>query len=290
MKILLFGVNGMLGHKLYQRLERDHDVVGTIRSGFDSIGRFGIFDENRIIPNVDVTDHARVREIIDEIAPDVVINCAGIIKQLDEGKRVVPTLPVNSIFPHVLAELSDDTGFRLITMSTDCVFDGSRGMYTEDDQPDARDLYGLSKYLGEVSAKNCLTIRTSIIGRELGTQHSLVEWFLSNRGGQAKGFTKAIYSGFPTVVFADIISDIVSRHTDLKGVWHISSDPISKFDLLSLINDAFETGVEIEPDDEVVIDRSLDSARFRSLTSYEPLSWPEMIRRMAEDETGYNRS
>jgi len=287
MRILILGANGMLGHKLYQRLARDHEVIGTIRTDFDAVAGYGIFNAGSIVTSIDVTQHERVLSLLKDVRPEVVINCAGIIKQTDEGKQVIPTLSVNSIFPHKLAELSDELGFRLITMSTDCVFAGSRGMYTEEDQPDAHDLYGLSKYLGEIRAKNSMTIRTSIIGRELGTRHSLVEWFLSNRGGRVKGYTKAIYTGFPTMVFADIIGSIIVDHPDLKGVWHVSSDPINKFDLLSLINDAYATGVDIDPDDQVSFDRSLDSLRFRSITGFQPLSWPAMIRLMAQDETVY---
>lgn len=288
MKILLLGANGMLGHKLYQRLGRDHNVIGTIRGDFNSIAHFTIFNEETIVTGVDVTDHERVEHLLESAGPDVVINCAGVIKQTDEGKRVVPTLSVNSIFPHVLAEVSDRIGFRLITMSTDCVFSGARGMYTEVDKPDANDLYGMSKCLGELNAKKSLTIRTSIIGRELGTRHSLVEWFLSNRGGTVKGYTKAIYTGFPTVVFADIIAVIIENHTQLKGVWHISSDPINKFELLQLLNREYAADVTIEPDDTVAIDRSLDSSRFRTATAYQPPSWKAMIKHMAQDTTKYS--
>src|SRR5262249_8838615 len=152
---------------------------------------------------------------------------------------IVTTLKVNSILPHRLGQMSTEYGFRLILISTDCVFAGDKGNYSEEDKADALDVYGSSKRLGEVTVSRCLTIRTSIIGRELSTNHSLIEWFLSNRGGRVKGFTRAIYSGFPTIVFADIIADLLLKHTGLEGLYHISGEPIDKFGLLSMVDRAY---------------------------------------------------
>ncbi|MBP9664969.1 MAG: sugar nucleotide-binding protein, partial [Pyrinomonadaceae bacterium] len=175
-----------------------------------------------------------------------------------------------------------------ISVSTDCVFSGRKGNYSESDEPDARDLYGLSKLLGEVKAGNCLTLRTSMIGRELNSQNSLVEWFLSNRGGRVDGWTKAIYSGFPTLELAKIIGDIIEFSPDLRGMYHVSSDPVSKFDLLQLLDDAYGARVEITPSEKVVIDRSLDSTVFREITGYAPPTWAEMVAAMAADPTPYD--
>jgi dTDP-4-dehydrorhamnose reductase len=220
--------------------------------------------------------------------PDVIINAVGIIKQLPSSKDVIKTLKINSIFPHQLAQLAQTTGARLITISTDCVFNGRKGSYTEEDISDAEDLYGKSKNLGEVTAHNCLTLRTSIIGRELRTAHSLVEWFLSNRGEKVKGFTEAIYSGFPTVILAGIISDLIENHKNLQGLYHVSSEPINKFDLLCLLKRFYNVPVEIEPFAEFKIDRSLDSSKFRKETGFAPLDWEEMVRIMAQDSSAYN--
>ena len=196
-------------------------------------------------------------------------------------------MTVNSIFPHRLAELAAYAGFRLVCISTDCVFDGVKGNYSENDTPNAADLYGKSKDLGEVISGNAITLRTSIIGRELQSSHSLVEWFLSNRKGAVKGFVNAIYSGFPTIVLADIIKSLIFDFPEIRGLYHVSSDPINKFDLLSLLNETYQTNITIESDEEFKIDRSLDSSRFRGLTGWKPSAWNEMIIQMADEPTPY---
>ncbi len=226
--------------------------------------------------------------MLDVFKPDVIINAVGIIKQLPTSKEVVETLKINSIFPHQLAQIAQASGARLITISTDCVFNGRKGNYTEKDISDAEDLYGRSKNLGEVSAPGCLTLRTSIIGRELQTSHSLVEWFLSNRGKKVKGYTEAIYSGFPTIILADIITDLIENHKNLQGLYHVSSETISKFDLLCLLKDFYKVPIEIEPYADFEIDRSLDSSKFRKETGFAPLGWEEMIEKMAQDPTPYD--
>lgn len=289
MRLLIFGAGGMLGHKLCQTLKIRHDVSATVRSASGEYKSCGIYDGVSFVENIDVTNAASVEQAIDLVRPDVVINAAGVIKQLPSASDVINTLSVNSIFPNRLAELAAKNNFRLICISTDCVFNGEKGNYTENDRPDAYDLYGQSKRFGEVTGANCLTIRTSIIGRELRTSHSLVDWFLSNRGGSVKGFTKAIYSGFPTVVFADIIEHLITEWPELSGLFHVSSEPIDKYSLLRLINDAFHADITIEPSDDLVIDRSLSSKKFKDLTGFIPKPWPEMIAEMAADTTPYDK-
>lgn len=289
MRILVFGGNGMLGHKIVQVFRERFEVWATVKGVFADIERYGIFEKDRIIENVVATDLASVRRAITTSKPDVVINAVGIIKQLASSKDVIKTLSVNSIFPHQLAEMSEEFGFRLISVSTDCVFDGQKGNYTEDDPADALDLYGRSKHFGEVLTGNCLTLRTSIIGRELNTEHSLVEWFLSNKGKSVKGFVNAIYSGFPTVVFADIIADLIVNHKDLNGLYHVSSVPINKFELLQLIKLKYDLSIDIERFEDFKIDRSLDSARFRDANGFSPEPWEQMVERMAADPTPYSR-
>jgi dTDP-4-dehydrorhamnose reductase len=289
MRVLITGGTGMLGHKLVQQLSKNFEIHSTIRGSFGDVQRFGIYERDRLIENVDLAETADIRRTIDAVKPDVVINAAGVIKQRPSSKDVVTTLMINSILPQRLAGLSSEHGFRLVVISTDCVFNGERGNYNENDPADAFDIYGRSKNLGEVSADNCLTLRTSIIGREFTAGHSLVEWFLSNRGGKVKGFRQAIYSGFPTIVFADIISNLLIQHPALSGIYHVSSDPIDKFRLLGMINEAYSAGVTIEPDDSFKIDRSLDSSRFRNETGFAPPTWPEMIDRMAADPTPYDK-
>jgi dTDP-4-dehydrorhamnose reductase len=287
-KILIFGGSGMLGHKLIQKWRDRFDVFSTVRSDFERIEKYGIFDRSKIIPNVEIENDVKVKDVIEIVKPNIIVNAVGIIKQVATSKDVIKTLTVNSIFPHKLAEFAKGWNTRLITISTDCVFRGDRGNYTEDDISDAVDLYGKSKYLGEVSAENCLTLRTSIIGRELSSAHSLVEWFLSNRGKKVSGYINAIYSGFPTVIFADIIADLIENHAALQGVYQVSSEPINKYELLKLINENYGAEIEIEPFEDFKLDRSLDSTRFRKETGFEPKSWTEMIEAMAADPTPYD--
>lgn len=273
----------MLGHKLVQVLSRDFDVYATVRGRFEDFEKFEIFERAKIIEEVSAENLLTVEKAFEIVQPDVVINSIGIIKQLPNSKDTIQVLSINSIFPHQLAELAEKYEARLITISTDCVFDGEKGFYNEEDFPNAKDLYGKSKNLGEVSGKNCLTIRTSIIGRELETKHSLVEWFLQNDAEVVKGFKNAIYSGFPTVILAEIISDVIKNHKNLENLYHISSEPINKYDLLKLIREFYKKEIEIEPFGDFMIDRSLDSGKFRRETGFKPKSWREMIELMAKD-------
>jgi dTDP-4-dehydrorhamnose reductase len=287
MKVLVIGGTGMLGHKLVQKLGEKFETWCTIRGRHADVAHTGIFEAERTIERVEVRDFPALETAIAKIKPDVVINAVGIIKQVPASRDIVKLITINSILPHMLAKMSEKLGFRLICIGTDCVFSGSKGLYRETDPADAVDVYGKSKHLGEVDAPNCLTLRTSIIGRELNSSHSLIEWFLSQPDGPIRGFSRAIYSGFPTIVMSEIISDVVLNHPDVHGVLHVSSEPISKLDLLRLVNDEFGTDREITTHDEVVINRSLDSARFRELTGFHPMPWPEMIHRMAMDPTPY---
>jgi len=288
MRLLITGATGMLGHKLVQRLSGTFDVYYTIRGSLDGLKRFGFYELGKGIGDIDLLQDEMITKALEISKPDVVINTAGVVKQLPQSEDVVNTLLVNSILPHRLYRLGRKYGFRLITISTDCVFLGDRGSYVESDPPDAFDLYGRSKSLGELDKNACLTIRTSIIGRELTSAHSLIEWFLKNRGGTVKGYSKAIYSGFPTIVFADIIADLLQNYPDLRGIYHISSDPIDKFQLLTLANQAYGANVNVEEDETFTIDRSLRSEKFRKLTGFIPDSWENMIVRMATDPTPYN--
>ena len=277
----------MLGHKLVQVLTRDAEVWTTFRGNLGVAQKFGLFDERRSIEGINIENVDAIRKAVLESAPDVVINAVGIVKQLPSSKDTIRALTVNSIFPHRLNELASEFGFRLICISTDCVFDGEKGNYLETDTPNARDLYGISKNLGEVLSDRCITVRTSIIGRELQTSHSLVEWFLSNEGKAIKGYANAIYSGFPTIVLAGIIRSLIFEHAELTGLFHVSSDAINKFELLKLLKDAYRANILIEPDEEFRIDRSLNSNRFRDLTGFAPESWGQMVAQMAEDPTPY---
>lgn len=277
----------MLGHKLTQVLQKKFDVWTTVRTDYEEYKKYGIFEPSRIIGNVTIENLNSFETTVERVEPNVIINAVGVIKQVPSATNAIKTLTINAVFPHQLAEMANLCGARLITVGTDCVFSGKSGKYTETDLPDATDLYGKSKNLGEVAAENCLTLRTSIIGRELDTAHGLVEWFLSNEGKTVKGFTKAVFSGFPTLIMAEIIADLIENHPNLHGLFHVSSEPINKYDLLNSAKKAYGANIEIEPFDDFVIDRSLDSTKFRAATGFRPANWEEMIGRMAADNAPY---
>ena len=279
----------MLGHKLVQQLQSEFDVWTTLRGNFNNFTDIGIFDRDRVFEKFDVLDAPEVERLLEEIKPDAVINAVGIIKQNPVSADVEATLTTNSIFPHRIAVLAEKRDFRFIHISTDCVYNGKTGFYKEDDLPNAYDLYGKSKNLGEVKGPNCLTLRTSIVGRELRECKSLVEWFLSQRGRQIRGFEKAFFSGFPTIVLSRIIRDIIKNFKHLQGLYHVSSEPISKLELLKKMKTAFDLDVEITPEGNYSIDRSLNSEKFRKETGFSPPSWDEMIRQMANDPSPYEK-
>jgi dTDP-4-dehydrorhamnose reductase len=285
-RVLILGGGGMLGHRMWQDLKNRLDVYITVRDDFSEIKAFGIFNRDRTFHNVNVLDFKNLEKKTEELRPDVIINCIGIVKQISEAHDAIKSIEINSLFPHRLEKLCARIDSRLIHISTDCVFSGKKGNYNESDIPDPTDLYGRTKLLGEVDEGNVLTLRTSLIGRELRTKHGLLEWFLSQDGKIVKGYTKAIFSGFPTLVFSRILTDIIMKHKQLRGVYHVSSYPISKFDLLRLIKKTMNLNIEITPEDDFCCDRSLDSSRFSRECSYAPLSWEAMIQEMVNENKG----
>ena len=288
MRALVLGGAGMLGHKLWQELRGRMDTFLTVRRPAGAYRRLGLFDDRRVVDSVDVRSSDDLHRAFAAARPDVVFNAVGIVKQLREAHDPVPSLEINSLLPHRLAALCGAAGARLIHVSTDCVFSGRRGNYTEADEPDPVDLYGRTKLLGEGAGPNALTIRTSMIGRELGGRTGLLEWFFAQRGGAVRGFRRAIYSGFTTLELARLLADVAERFPELTGVWQASTEPISKFDLLGLVNEAFGLGVTIQPDTDFVCDRSLDSSRLRGHTGYAPPTWPELVRALRDDPTPYD--
>lgn len=280
MKILVLGASGMLGNAMIRVLSEkaEWQVYGSVRSG--SVKRFFCGDiAKRLIPGVDVENPDSLLQLFILTRPDVVINCVGLIKQLSDVEDPLQAIPINSLLPHKLARLCELSGARLVHMSTDCVFSGKTGGYCELDSSDANDLYGRSKFLGEVAYSHTVTLRTSIIGHELQSAHGLVGWFLS-RQERCSGYTKAIFSGLPTVVLAQIIRDVVIPRVDLCGVYHVAAQPISKYDLLKVIADVYGRSIEIIPSEQLVIDRSLKADRFQNATGYVAPSWSEMIELM----------
>lgn len=283
MKVLVLGVTGMLGNAAFRVFGTDssYETWGTLRS-HAALRYFLPNTHVRLLSGVDVLDHNALVTVLGKVRPDVVINCVGLIKQQADAKDPLTALPINAMLPHRLARLCELVGARLVHISTDCVFSGRKGLYLESDLSDAEDLYGKSKYIGELhDLPHAITLRTSIIGHELGSNYALVDWFLSQEGG-VKGFTKAIFTGLPTVELARVMKDFVVPHPQLNGLYHVAAEPIDKFRLLSQVAAQYDKTIDIRPDDALMIDRSLDGSRFREATGYVAPEWPELIRRMYE--------
>lgn len=281
MKVLVLGVTGMLGNAVFRVFDADaeHEAWGTLRNGM-ALRHFPQQSHARLITCVDVLDQDTLVEVLAKVRPDVVINCIGLIKQLADAKDPLTALPINAMLPHRLARLCMLAGTRLIHVSTDCVFSGRKGAYVESDISDAEDLYGKSKYIGELhDMPSAITLRTSIIGHELGSKFALVDWFLSQTGS-VKGYSHAIFSGLPTVELARVMKDFVVPLPQLSGLYHVAAKPIAKLNLLQLVASQYGKKIEIRPDDALVINRSLDGTRFREATGYVAPAWPEMIRLM----------
>lgn len=283
MKILILGATGMLGYSLFSNLieHANLSVFGTVRS---IAGKEHFFKESQhqLITNVDAYDISSLQHAIETVSPNVVINCVGLIKQQGISKQHIDAIKINALLPHELANICDQFDAKLIHFSTDCVFTGDVGLYTEDSIPDARDLYGKSKYLGEVSYGKHLTLRTSIIGHELTSAVSLVDWFLS-QGESTKGFSKALFSGLPTCYIAKLLIDYILPNPEVAGLLHLSVDPIDKYTLLQLIAKQYQKKITIAESQELVIDRSLNSDKFRQLTQFNPSSWSELVEFMYTD-------
>ena len=289
LRILVLGGTGMLGHVIFRYLHEysEHQVFATVRH-FEKIYKF-FTDElccHLTKEDVDAEKFETVKNAIKFIRPDIVINCIGIVKQLPISKEPLTAITLNAQLPHQIAKICHSIDSRMIQISTDCIFDGKKGMYTEQDNPTANDLYGMTKFLGEVAYPHCITLRTSIIGHELKDHHGLVDWFLRHEG-TVSGYKKAIFSGFPTVELAKIIRDFIITKPVLSGIYHVASAPITKYDLLSLISKRYKKNIDIEPYDDFVQDRSLNSEFFRYKTGYVPPSWEDLVDSMYEDYTSH---
>jgi dTDP-4-dehydrorhamnose reductase len=274
--IMVLGATGMLGHQLVRRLAPTRRVMAVSRSGFGA-------DHGAVEDRLSELTAVAVADLISRHRPDVVVNAIGLVKQRGEASDPVRAIAVNSLFPHVLAAACDAAHVRLIHFSTDCVFSGRQGLYSEKDTPDAEDLYGRSKFLGEISQPGALTLRTSMIGPELSARQGLLEWLKSQRARPVQGYRKAIFSGLTTVCLTDVVRTLVDEHPDLSGLYHVAADPISKDELLHLLNARYDLQLRIESVDDPVCDRSLDGSRFTKATQFVARSWPEMVDRMAQD-------
>jgi dTDP-4-dehydrorhamnose reductase len=287
---LILGGDGMLGHRLLQSFAERHEVRVTLRSTLSTYAPYGLFDTGNSYDGIDARSLDALSRVLSDYRPQAVVNCIGIIKQRRAAADAIASLEINALFPHRLLPMCRAVGARMVNMSTDCVFSGERGAYTEDDRPDAADLYGRSKLLGEVGDPGAITLRTSIIGTELGHRSSLIEWFLAQRGA-IKGYTRAIYSGFTTHEMARIIEHVLLARPELSGVWHVASAAISKYHLLCKLGRLLDRrDVTIVPDDSFVCDRSLSGERFAAAAGYQAPSWDQMLVELAAAIVARQRS
>lgn len=280
----------MIGHKVFQAAVRKYpSVAGTLRksAGDYPVGSITEFHAGQLFENVDAMDLRSVDGVLERFCPDVVVNCVGVIKQRVAGQEPLPSISINALLPHRTAAKLAEWGGRLVHISTDCVFDGRRGNYSEEDIPNANDLYGRTKALGEVVYSNSITLRTSIIGRELRNHQSLLDWFLSQNRATVPGYFNALFSGVTANYLADLILSVVDTHPELSGLFHVSSGRISKFALLELLRDAYGLEVTIERDETLVLDRSLLGAKLENAIGPYQLSWPAMLSQLVNDPTPY---
>jgi len=287
-KILILGISGMLGHAVFKHFygRSNYSTYGTVRSNNTLKPFFNVDEQQYIISGVDAENFDSFLTVFEVVQPDVVINCIGIIKHLPESKDYFKSININSFLPHRLAKLCSIASARLIHISTDCVFDGKTGNYKESDNANADDLYGKSKFLGEVDYQHAITIRTSIIGHELNSNISLIDWFLCQQKS-VNGYTNAIYSGFPTYEIANIIEGYIIPNKSLHGLYHVSSDPINKYDLLKLVASIYHKKIQIVPYSGFVLNRALDSSKFREITQFKPKVWLDLIEEMHSIYSNY---
>lgn len=276
----MLGASGMIGNTMLSVISErsEYEVLGTVRE--ERIKRFFPASiASNLVVNPDIVNHDDLVNMLHKIRPDVVINCVGLTKHMAGASDPLIAIPINTLMPHRLAKLCSSMGSRLIHISTDCVFSGEKGGYVESDFADARDIYGKSKALGEIDRPDAITLRTSTIGHELNSELGLLEWFLS-QDEQCRGFRRAIFSGLPTIVLAQIVHDVVIPQKELSGIYHVAARPINKYDLLKLIATEYGKSILINPDDSIVLDRSLSAAKFSASTGYIAPEWPELIRLM----------
>ena len=266
MKALILGGNGLLGHKLFEVFSREVPTFATIR---------GESHSPYVLPNIDIREMSKVMAAIDRVKPDVVINAVGAVKQ-----KLLATHElyyINAVMPRHLADVCLNRRVRLIHVSTDCVFSGKTGNYSEHNTPDPDDKYGLTKWRGEVSREGCVTVRSSFVGWQLKGREGLLSWLSDQRGRSIRGFKNAVFSGMASEVFADAIFKLATEHETLSGIYHVAAEPISKYDLLVKLRDALKWDIDIVEDGEFVSDRSLDGSLFKGITGFTAPSWDNMV-------------
>lgn len=282
MRVLVLGASGLIGHTLVRELSRYYEVYGTLhfsKSHYDNI----FFRKHSFIFDIDIMNFDIVKGIIYALKPDYIINCVGITKRKIDKQNIEDATFVNACFPHKLVRFAQLNENRVIHFSTDCVFDGKKGNYLEEDLTTAEDIYGRTKALGEIiNYNNCLTIRSSFIGQELYSKTELLDWFLSQDGNSIKGFKNTLYSGVSTIFMTKVVRKVIDSFPEISGLYNLApSIPISKYDLLNLAKDIFDVHVKIIPDYSIIHKPTLDGSKFKEITGIVIPDWREMLEELA---------
>jgi len=283
MRILILGSTGLLGNTFTKYFfdKEDFQTFAAVRN-YSKIKFFNKKYHERFVHIENILDYKTTEKTIKNIKPDILINCLGITKKnISSSNNSEEFISINSLLPYRLQKICADLGSRLIHFSTDCIFSGNKGLYSENDNPDPIDLYGRSKLLGELNFENTLTIRKSVIGHELISKNGLLEWFLF-QNQFVEGYKNAIFSGTTVLELAILIENYIIPRNDLKGIINIPGQSISKFDLLRTIADIYNKKIDIIPNELIKLDRSLDGSKFNKLTGYHPKPWPLLIKAMKE--------
>lgn len=290
MRILILGGNGMIGHKVYQVLKDDYqDTWVSLREPIEKSKSKDLFNAEKVISGLELSDFAKLTEALDLLNPDIIINAAGITIRRGVNSVVSKSIVLNSALPHIIEEWANvRDGKRVIHFSTDCVFSGSSGSYTEESLPDARDIYGKTKALGEIFGPKSLTLRGSMIGREIENSTELLEWFLKNNSKEVKGFSNVIYSGITTLQMAFFVKRIISDFPYLSGLYNVASVPISKYDLLILFNKYFQNNSIIINDSDYHSRKDLIADKFYKATNFKIPSWKDLVVDLKEDSEKYH--
>lgn len=278
----------MLGHMIVRILSAQHDVYGTSSARNDDAPSFSkVLPKENWVDQLDVANWLAVEAIISKIQPDVIINCIGVVKQKLNSRNISDAIYLNSLIPHKLAQFCESAAIRFIHISTDCVFEGTPGIKLLSDTPNATDVYGTTKRLGEVNSDKALTLRTGFVGRQLSGSEGLFEWVRAQKGKKITGFRNAIYSGLTTMALARVIQQVIEFNELLSGLYQVASEPISKFDLITHLNVLWDLGLTVTPDTTFVCDRSLDGSCFSDVTNITIPSWEEMLVEFVKDGNWY---
>lgn len=272
MKILILGGNGLLGNALLNILSKNYEVIATTRNKlYKDIKNFIYVDD---LTRLDFLD-----KLIIDVDPDIIINALSV---RDVGNKKLYQLKlIFTVIPHHISSFCRRLNKRFIQISTDGVFSGKTGNYKEEDIPDPIDSYGICKFLGEPNQKNTTVIRTSMIGHSFNNDYGLLDWFIKQN--ECTLYKNAVFSGLPVYEIARIISQYFIENKNLDGIYHLASEPISKLNLLTLVNNVYNLNIIIHEDDSFYMDRSLDSSKFQNKTGYRVLSWDDMITQMKEE-------